>query len=105
SLDRGSATRAQVLRQIAESAEVYSGSYNQAFVVMEYFGYLHRDPDVAYLTWLDELNRTGDPRRMIAGFVNSSEYRARSAPLLNYPAGYADKKKPLATKRYKRLKE
>ena len=23
------------------------------FVVMEYFGYLHRDPDALYLDWID----------------------------------------------------
>ena len=32
-------SRAQVLRQISESTEVYSKYYNQAFVVMQYFGY------------------------------------------------------------------
>jgi hypothetical protein len=78
-LDRGTSTRAQVLRQIAESGEVYQRYYNQAFVVMEYFGYLRRDPDALYLNWIAELDRTGDPRQMIAGFVNSAEYRQRFA--------------------------
>jgi hypothetical protein len=77
SLTNGTATRAQVLQQIAESAEVYRKFYNQAFVVMEYFGYLRRDPDALYTNWISELDRTGDPRQMVEGFVNSAEYRNR----------------------------
>jgi uncharacterized delta-60 repeat protein len=77
SLNNQTATRAQVLRQIAESPEVYQRYYNQAFVVMEYFGYLRRDPDALYLNWIQELDQTGDPRHMVSGFVNSQEYRQR----------------------------
>ena len=77
SLTNGSATRAQVLQEISESAEVYRKFYNQAFVVMEYFGYLRRDPDALYTNWIVELDRTGDPRQMVEGFVNSAEYRNR----------------------------
>jgi hypothetical protein len=77
SLTNGTATRAQVLQEIAESPDVYRKFYNQAFVVMEYFGYLRRDPDELYTNWIAELDRTGDPRRMVEGFVNSPEYRNR----------------------------
>jgi len=56
-------SRAQVLRQIAESSEIYQKYYNQAFVVMEYFGYLHRDPDALFTNWIAELDRTGCARR------------------------------------------
>ncbi|MGI8733822.1 MAG: hypothetical protein ACR2LM_11050 [Pyrinomonadaceae bacterium] len=70
-------TRAQVLREISESTEVYNKYYNQAFVVMQYFGYLQRQPDAQYLVWLAHLDATGDYRSMINGFVNSIEYRAR----------------------------
>ena len=80
SLNAGTQTRAQVLRQIAESGEVYQKYYNQAFVVMEYFGYLRRDPDALYLNWIQELDQTGDPRHMVGGFVNSTEYRQRFGP-------------------------
>jgi hypothetical protein len=81
SLNRGTATRAQVLRQIAESGEVYQRYYNQAFVVMEYFGYLHRDPDALYLDWVRALDANpADSRRMVDGFVNSAEYRQRFGP-------------------------
>ncbi len=74
-------TRAQVLRQIAESNEVYQKYYNQAFVVMQYFGYLRRDPDILYLDWIDVLDANpSDSRHMIEGFVNSIEYRHRFGP-------------------------
>src|SRR5215813_573699 len=76
-LNNGAIDRSHALRLVVESAEVYQKNYNQAFVVMEYFGYLHRDPDALYLNWIDVLNQTGDPRHMIEGFVNSGEYRNR----------------------------
>ena len=37
-------TRATVLRKIAESDELQTRELNNAFVTMEYFGYLRRDP-------------------------------------------------------------
>ncbi|MGI8917847.1 MAG: hypothetical protein ACR2H6_04530 [Pyrinomonadaceae bacterium] len=80
-LNSGSQTRGQILRQIVESAEVYQEFYNQAFVVMQYFGYLRRDPDILYLNWIEVLNANpSDSRHMIAGLVNSLEYRARFGP-------------------------
>ena len=79
-LTNGSRTRAQVLREIAESTEVDNKYYNQAFVVMQYFGYLRRQPDELYLNWIAHLDGTGDYRSMIHGFMNSIEYRARFGP-------------------------
>jgi hypothetical protein len=77
-LNAGTLTRAQVLRQIAESGEVYQKYYNQAFVVMEYFGYLRRDPDALYPNWIQVLDANpADSRHMVEGFVNSTEYRNR----------------------------
>ena len=46
--------------------------YNQAFVVMEYFGYLRRDPDALYLDWIKMLDQTKNPRNMVTGFINSA---------------------------------
>ncbi len=78
SLEAGTLTRAQALRQIAESVEVYAKYYNQAFVVMEYFGYLRRDPDLLYLNWISVLDANpADSRRMVEGFVDATEYRNR----------------------------
>ncbi|MET0645412.1 MAG: SBBP repeat-containing protein [Pyrinomonadaceae bacterium] len=58
-----------------------------AFVLMEYFGYLRRDPDAApdadfsgYNFWLGKLDSfSGDYRRaeMVKGFISSDEYRRR----------------------------
>lgn len=79
-LGNGTRTRAQVLREISESGEVYNKYYNQAFVVMQYFGYLRRQPDALYLNWIAHLEATGDYRSMIDGFINSAEYRARFEP-------------------------
>ncbi|MGI8919433.1 MAG: hypothetical protein ACR2H6_12615 [Pyrinomonadaceae bacterium] len=79
-LTNGSRARTQVLREIAESTEVYNKYYNQAFVVMQYFGYLRRQPDALYLNWIAHIEATGDYRSMINGFVNSVEYRRRFGP-------------------------
>ena len=69
-----------MLREIYESTEVYNKNYNEAFVVMQYFGYLRREPDAAYLQWINHLNSTGDFRSIINGFMNSLEYRFRFGP-------------------------
>jgi len=79
-LGNGTRTRAQVLREISESTAVYDKYYNQAFVVMQYFGYLRRDPDASYLNWIQVLDSSGDSRGMINGFMNSLEYRFRFGP-------------------------
>jgi len=79
-LGNGTRTRATVLRDISESLEVYDKYFNQAFVVMQYFGYLRRDPDASYVNWIQELDTTGNSRNMINGFVNSLEYRFRFGP-------------------------
>jgi len=79
-LNAATLTRAQVLRQIAENPEVYNKYYNQAFAVMEYFGYLRRDPDILYLDWIKVLDQTNDPRGMVTGFATSQEYRNRFGP-------------------------
>jgi len=76
-LNNGSKAPYEVLREIAESTQVYNKYYNQAFVVMQYFGYLRRQPDALYLNWIAHLDATGNSRSMIDGFINSLEYRAR----------------------------
>jgi hypothetical protein len=48
--------------------------------VMEYFGYLRRQPDAFYLDWIIVLDQSNDPRGMVTGFVNSLEYRNRFGP-------------------------
>lgn len=79
-LNAGTKTRAQVLREIVESGEVYQRYFNQAFVALAYFGYLRHDPDSVYLERVRILDTTGDFRIIIDGFVNSAEYRSRFGP-------------------------
>jgi hypothetical protein len=77
-LTNGSLTRAQVLRSLVETGEVYQKYYTEAFVIMQYFGYLRRSADLSYLTWIQTMNSNGgDYRVMINGFLNSLEYRSR----------------------------
>ena len=74
-------TRATVLRKIAEAEELRSREFNAAFVTMEYFGYLRRDPDTAgFNFWLNKLNSfNGDfvGSEMVKAFITSTEYRQR----------------------------
>lgn len=80
-LTNGSMTRAQVLRALVESSEVYQKYYTEAFVIMQYFGYLRRSADISYLQWIQTMNSNGgDYRVMINGFLNSAEYRLRFGP-------------------------
>jgi uncharacterized repeat protein (TIGR01451 family) len=81
-LDANQKTRGQVLREIVESKAVEDKFFIRAFVAMQYFGYLRRDPDtVGYNNWVTTL--TNDPsnfRHMIFGFLFSDEYRGRFGP-------------------------
>src|SRR6266567_1727488 len=79
-LNSSTLTRAQVLRQIVESTDVSNKYFNQAYAVMEYFGYLRREPDALYLDWIHSLDTGTQPRTMVIGFVNSIEYRQRFGP-------------------------
>jgi hypothetical protein len=81
-LNGGQMTRGEVLRNIVESQAVGDKFFNRAFVAMQYFGYLRRDPDtVGFQNWVNTLN--ADPsnfRHMIFGFLFSTEYRQRFGP-------------------------
>jgi hypothetical protein len=80
-LNGGSLTRAAVLRQVVENEGFVHAKSNQMFVMMEYFGYLRRDPDASgYGYWLNKLNQfEGNFERaeMVKAFVSSGEYRQR----------------------------
>jgi hypothetical protein len=78
-LTNGTLTRGQVLRQLVESAEVNSRFKNEAFVIMNYFGFLRRDADAAFANWIQIFNNTDDDRLIINGFLNSAEFRQRFA--------------------------
>ncbi|HEX6623664.1 MAG TPA: TIGR03118 family protein, partial [Pyrinomonadaceae bacterium] len=77
-------TRATVLRMVAESQELNTREFNRAFVTMEYFGYLRRDPDTGgFNFWLDKLNSFNgnfQDAEMVRAFIESLEYRQRFGP-------------------------
>jgi endonuclease G, mitochondrial len=76
-LTQGRKTRADVLRAVLETTEVGAKFYNEAFLVMNYFGFLRRNPDAAYQQWIDLFARTNDYRVITNGFINSQEYNLR----------------------------
>jgi CSLREA domain-containing protein len=86
-LKSGAKTRAQVLRVVAEHQSVVRREFNQAFVLMQFFGYLRRDPDSApdndfagYSFWLSKLNEFNGnyiQAEMVKAFIQSDEYRKR----------------------------
>jgi hypothetical protein len=85
----GTKTRAEVLRAVAEDADFDAREKNRAFVLMQYFGYLRRNPNDApepglnfdgYDFWLTKLNDHGGnfvSAEMVKGFITSGEYRQR----------------------------
>ncbi|MDX6405868.1 MAG: hypothetical protein QOH70_3323 [Blastocatellia bacterium] len=83
-------TRAQVLRAVAEDSDLNSAEFNRAFVLMQYFGYLRRNPDdlpdanyTGYDFWLTKLNQANGNFQnadMVKSFLVSSEYRQRVGP-------------------------
>jgi hypothetical protein len=88
----GNGGRAAALRSVAESASVAAKLNNEAFVLMQYFGYLQRNPYdppestldyQGYNFWLGKLNQfNGDfiAAEMVKAFISSSEYRQRFGP-------------------------
>jgi len=94
------AGRAAALESVAESNSVFNAQYNPAFVLMQYYGYMRRNPDAApdgnfngYDFWLEKLNSFSVPgedvrddeialnrikrSEMVRSFVISGEYRGR----------------------------
>ena len=84
------AARARALRRVAENSSLAQQEFNRAFVLMQYFGYLRRNPNDApdtnfdgYNFWLNKLNQfNGDfvQAEMVRAFIDSSEYRRRFGP-------------------------
>ena len=86
-LESGTETRATVLRKVADNAEFARMEQNPAFVLMQYFGYLHRNPDEGpdhdlsgFNFWLNKLNEHHGnfiEAEMVKAFLSSIEYRQR----------------------------
>jgi Calx-beta domain len=83
-------TRAQMLRAVAEDPDLKNAEFNRAFVLMQYFGYLRRNPNdpqdtdyTGYDFWLTKLNQFNgnfQNAEMVKAFISSGEYRARFGP-------------------------
>ena len=83
----GNPGRAAALRSVCDSPSVSNALFNEAFVLMQYFGYLQRDPDAApdtnfngYSFWLTKLNQFNGnfiAAEMVKAFLNADEYRHR----------------------------
>ncbi len=77
----GCPTRITVLRKIVERAEFDQKVFNEAFVTMQYFGYLRRDPDFeGFQFWLNKLKQFNGnfiEAEMVKAFLSSDEYRRR----------------------------
>jgi hypothetical protein len=86
-IDGASETRAAVLLDVAANSTFRQQECSSAHVLMQYFGYLRRDPDAApdsdlngYSFWLNKLNSFGgnfQQAEMVKAFLNSFEYRQR----------------------------
>ena len=78
---KAGATRADVLERIVDNEQFANREFNRAFVTMQYFGYLRRDPDPdGFNYWLSKLDAAhGDYRQaeMVKAFLSSVEYRKR----------------------------
>jgi hypothetical protein len=86
------AARARVLRRVAENSVLKQQELNKAFVLMQYFGYLRRNPYdppettldfQGYNFWLNKLNQFNGNfvnAEMVKAFIISAEYRHRFGP-------------------------
>jgi len=84
--------RALAVRLVAENQNLSNAEFNRAFVLMQYFGYLRRNPKdppeptldyTGYDFWLQKLiqfNGNYDQAEMVKAFITSVEYRQRFGP-------------------------
>jgi hypothetical protein len=88
-LAAGTETRATVLRRLAGHEDFSKQEFNRAFVLMQYYGYLRRNPNEGrdadwegYNFWLGKLNTfrgNFNEAEMVKAFIESDEYRGRFA--------------------------
>ncbi|PYS68526.1 MAG: hypothetical protein DMF69_19940 [Acidobacteria bacterium] len=84
------AARGRALRRVAENSRLAQQEFDSAFVLMQYFGYLRRDPNSGpdtdfsgYNFWLTKLrafNGNFQNAEMVKAFLVSGEYRHRFGP-------------------------
>ena len=86
----GTSGRVAALRSVSSSASLTNAEFNPAFVLLQYYGYLRRNPtdapdgnDDGYQFWLTKLNAFGGNfvnAEMVKAFILSGEYRDRFGP-------------------------
>jgi hypothetical protein len=82
--------KAAILRQVADNQALIDAEYNRSFVLMEYFGYLRRDPDQGgYDFWLGQVNKfplrnVSIQHAMACSFITSAEYQTRFSPIVTH---------------------
>jgi subtilisin family serine protease len=71
--------RGTMLRNLGDNAAFRAALFNRGFVLMQYFGYLKRNPDqTGYDFWLNLLNQQpSNARGMVCAFITSDEYQQR----------------------------
>jgi hypothetical protein len=84
------AGRAEVLRKIVDDEDFKAREFNRAFVLMQYVGYLRRNPNDSpdsnfdgFNFWLNKLNHFNGnyvESEMVKAFITSIEYGQRFAP-------------------------
>jgi hypothetical protein len=84
------AGRVAAFRSVVDATSVRDAEFNPAFVLMQYYGYLRRNPtdppdnnDDGYQFWLTKLNSFGGnfvQAEMVKAFLLSGEYRHRFGP-------------------------
>jgi hypothetical protein len=81
--DDPNAGRGAVLTRVAAHPAVADAQYNQALVLLQYFGFYRRDPDeTSYASLLNTLKNkplrdTSAARSMVCSFMNSEEFQLR----------------------------
>jgi uncharacterized repeat protein (TIGR01451 family) len=86
------AARGRAVRRVAENSSFTQQEFNRAFVLLQYFGYLRRNPNDppepglnfdGYNFWLGKLNQFDGNfvnAEMVKAFIVSGEYRQRFGP-------------------------
>jgi dipeptidyl aminopeptidase/acylaminoacyl peptidase len=80
-LDNGTETRPTAFVKVLDDPDFRDALFNQVFVLMQYYGYLRRDPDQdGFNFWLNKLNQFNGNyinAEMVKAFITSLEYRGR----------------------------
>jgi len=82
--DVGTGGRGLMMKHLGDNTVFSDAVFNRAFVLMQYFGYLRRDPDQGgYDFWLSILNSSSQNfTGMVCAFITSPEYQQRFSAIV-----------------------